>query len=79
MADSFSLVDLGKLAEPINTLITKISNAAGILYEPTRIRKKAQAELSATHFCKLPIFRTDLKYTKSPCSCQSILHRGEII
>lgn len=47
MAEGFSLVDLGKLAEPINTLITKIANAAGVLYEPTRIRKKAQAEADA--------------------------------
>lgn len=29
--------------------------------------------------CQLPIFRTDLKYTKSPCSCQPILHRSKII
>ena len=41
MAEGFSLVDLGKLAEPINTLINKIADAAGILYEPTRIRKKS--------------------------------------
>ena len=47
MAEGFSLVDLGKLAEPINTLITKIADAAGVLYEPTRIRKKAQAEADA--------------------------------
>ena len=47
MSEGFSLVDFGKLAEPINTLITKIANAAGILYEPTRIRKKAQAEADA--------------------------------
>ena len=47
MAEGFSLVDLGKLAEPINTLITKIANAAGILYEPTRIRRKARAEADA--------------------------------
>ena len=47
MAEGFSLVNLGKLAEPINTLITKIADAAGILYEPTRIRKKAQAEADA--------------------------------
>lgn len=47
MAEGFSIVDVGKLAEPINTLITKIADAAGVLYEPTRIRKKAQAEADA--------------------------------
>lgn len=47
MAEGISLVNLDKLAEPINTLITKIADAAGILYEPTRIRKKAQAEADA--------------------------------
>lgn len=31
------------------------------------------------HNCQLPIFRTGLKYTKSPCSCQPILHRSKII
>lgn len=47
MADEASFIDLGKFAEPINTLITKIADAAGILYEPTRIKKKAQAEADA--------------------------------
>jgi len=47
MSEGFSIVDFGKLSEPINSLIIKISNAVGILYEPTRIRKKAQAEADA--------------------------------
>lgn len=46
MAEGFSLVDLGKLAESINTLINKIADAAGILYEPTRIRKKNKQKLT---------------------------------
>ena len=29
--------------------------------------------------CKLPIFRTGLKYTKSPSSCQPIFHWSEVV
>ena len=39
-----SIVDLGDLTKPIDTLIKKISTATGVLYEPTRIRRKAKAE-----------------------------------
>lgn len=35
------------LEKPINTLIEKISNATGALYEPRRIRKRAEAEATA--------------------------------
>lgn len=35
--------------------------------------------IKTLNHCQLPIFRTDLKYTKSPCSCQPILHRSKII
>ena len=41
---SNSIVDLGDLTKPIDTLIKKISTATGVLYEPTRIRRKAKAE-----------------------------------
>ena len=44
---SNSLVNLGDLAKPIDTLIHKISDATGILYEPRRIRRKAKAESDA--------------------------------
>ena len=40
---SNSLVNLGDLGKPIDTLINKISNATGVLYEPRRIRRKAKA------------------------------------
>lgn len=43
-----SLVDVGKLSKPATVLVEKISGAIGILYEPTRIRKKAIAEADAT-------------------------------
>ncbi len=39
---------VGNLAKPIDTLINKIADATGILYEPVRIRKKAKAEVEAS-------------------------------
>ena len=44
---SNSLINLGDLGKPIDTLIHKISDATGVLYEPTRIRRKAKAESDA--------------------------------
>jgi hypothetical protein len=44
MSDGKSLIDLSKLSEPATVLIEKISNAVGIIYEPTRIVKLAQAQ-----------------------------------
>ena len=44
---SNSLVNVGDLVKPIDTLINKISNATGALYEPRRIRRKAKAESEA--------------------------------
>jgi len=46
-AQSFSLVDLKHLSEPASKLIDAVSGAIGVLYEPTRIRKKARAEADA--------------------------------
>jgi len=43
-----SLVDLEKLTEPITVLIEKISNATGVLYEPTKIRREAKAKADAS-------------------------------
>lgn len=44
---NFSLVDLKGISEPITKLIETVSNAIGILYEPTRIRREARAEADA--------------------------------
>lgn len=44
---SESLSDLSKLSEPITKLIDSIRGAVSVLYEPTRIRKKAKAEAEA--------------------------------
>lgn len=47
MADGNSIINLGDLAKPATVLIEKVSNAVGVLYEPRRIRKKAEAEAEA--------------------------------
>ena len=45
--NSNSLINFGDLSKPANTLIKKISNAVGILYEPRHIRKVAEAKANA--------------------------------
>lgn len=47
MGDNNSVVSLGDLAKPATVLIQKISNAVGVLYEPTRVRRLARAEADA--------------------------------
>lgn len=47
MGDSNSLVNLGDLAKPANTLIEKISDAIGGIFKPYQIRRVAQAEAEA--------------------------------
>jgi len=47
MASGFALVDLGKLSEPVNTLIEKVSDAVGGLCKPWQIRRIAKAEAAA--------------------------------
>ena len=46
---------------------------------PNILARKAFTVSMATAKCQLPIFRTGLKYTKSPCLCQPILHRGQVV
>lgn len=47
MPDGNSLINLGDISKPATLLIEKVSNAVGILYEPRRIRKRAEAETEA--------------------------------
>ncbi len=47
MSNGKSLVDLGELSKPATVLVKKVCNAVGILYEPRRIRKRAEAEADA--------------------------------
>lgn len=42
-----SLINLGDLSQPVTVLIEKISDAIGVVYEPTKIRRNAKAEADA--------------------------------
>ena len=42
-----AIINFGDLSKPITALIEKLSSGAGILYEPTRIKKQALAEAEA--------------------------------
>lgn len=44
MPEINSLINLGDLSKPATVLIEKVCNAVGVLYEPTRMRRAAQAE-----------------------------------
>ncbi|MHC4060172.1 MAG: DUF2806 domain-containing protein [Planctomycetota bacterium] len=48
MTDGSSfLANLGDLSKPVTKLVESISEAVGVLYEPRRIRKRAEAEADA--------------------------------
>ena len=44
---SISLLNLGKLSKPANTLLKKISNAVDVLFEPRQIKRVAKAKAEA--------------------------------
>ncbi len=47
MSEGGSLINLGDLSRPATVLIEKVSNPVGVVYEPTRIRRRARAEADA--------------------------------
>lgn len=47
MSDASALINFGDISKPATVLIEKISNAVGVLYEPRRIKKMAEAEAEA--------------------------------
>jgi len=47
MSEGCSLINLGNISKPATVLIEKVSSAVGIIFEPTRIRRKAIAEAEA--------------------------------
>lgn len=47
MSEGNSIINLGDLAKPATVLIEKVSDAVGVLYEPRRIKKRAEAEAEA--------------------------------
>ncbi|EMO66428.1 PF10987 family protein [Leptospira kirschneri str. 200803703] len=48
MSNDSNIIKIGDFSKPVTVLIEKISNAVGIIYEPTRIRRNAQAEADAS-------------------------------
>ncbi|MGO3344013.1 MAG: DUF2806 domain-containing protein [Marinomonas sp.] len=46
--NSISLVNVGKLSKPANTLIKKVSSAVGGVFEPWQIKRVAKAEAEAS-------------------------------
>ena len=44
---SGDLINLGELSKPATVLVEKVCSAVGIVFEPTRIRRKAKAEADA--------------------------------
>ena len=47
MSDGGSLINLGDLSKPATVLVEKVCNAVGIIFEPTRIKRQARAEVEA--------------------------------
>jgi Protein of unknown function (DUF2806) len=47
MADGTSLINIGELSKPATVLVEKVCNAVGIVFEPTRIVRQANAEAKA--------------------------------
>ncbi len=47
MGSDGSLINLGDLSKPATVLIEKVCNAVGVVYEPTRIKRRARAEAEA--------------------------------
>ena len=68
------LVNLGDLVKPIDTLIHKISDATGVLYEPRRIRRKAEAESDAAIISAKAEAAADIIKTESEIEIRD-LHR----
>ena len=52
MSEDGSLINFGDLSKPATVLIEKVCGAVGIIYEPTRIKRKARAEAEATKIAK---------------------------
>ena len=57
-----NFIDLKPLTKPVETLMKKISNAVGVLYEPKRIEREAEAQAKADKIkAKSEIEITDLQ------------------
>ncbi len=58
MWNNNSIVNVWDLSKPATTLIGRISDAIGVLYEPTRIKRKAKAEAKAEQIKELANIET---------------------
>jgi len=47
MSEGGALINLGDLSKPATVLVEKVCNAVGVLFEPTRIKRQARAEVEA--------------------------------
>lgn len=73
---SNSLINLGDIGKPIDTLINKISDATGVLYEPRRIRRKAKAESEAAIVSAKAEAATDIIKTESDIEITNLHKRA---
>lgn len=53
------LIDLGELSKPVTVLLEKISDAIGTLYEPTRLKRMAKAEVEANKIKQIGAFELE--------------------
>jgi len=67
---------IGQLAKPVEKLIEKVAGAAGVLYEPTRIRRKAQAEAEAREIEVRSMISTDRLLTQAQIENRELAKRA---
>ena len=60
----FSLVDLGGLSKPANTLVNKIANAFGRHFDPSQRIRIAEAEAQADRILRVSATETDIEVTE---------------
>jgi hypothetical protein len=53
------LINLGELSKPVTVLLEKISDAIGTLYEPTRLKRMAKAEVEANKIKQIGAFELE--------------------
>ena len=74
---TMSRFNVGDLVKPIDTLIHKISDATGVLYEPRRIRHKAKAESEAAIISAKAEAAADIIKTESKIEITDLHQRAE--
>ena len=73
-----ALIDLGNLSKPADTLIKKVSNAVGVLFEPRQIKRVAKAKAEAARIeAQSEIEITDLHRRAARRWIEEEAHRQE--